>query len=196
MVLPRISTPSVCYVIEGTMNGVYTTKYGFNHKRFHKHMKVRKRILLYIIGVGVLVAAMAAPVISGRVYIGIKMPSDTVKIQRQVCTAQLIGQYNDVVTNVKTAYDAASLKKVENSIVKQSDYKNDATCVFMMASLATRLNDSSTLYDNASRYKTLIEAGQVPSMSLSDLVSPSVLTQQAQVMQPSTTGSGGSIGRG
>jgi hypothetical protein len=119
----------------------------------------KKRIITVGV-VAVIVAVLAVLlflIMSGRIYIGAKNPSQKVVVQTVVCGDDIINRYNPLEDPLYDGQD--SLEAISNDIKKLKNYSDDPTCQQILFYDAIRRENVSDMETAKNAIKNLHEHG-------------------------------------
>jgi len=142
-----------------------------------KTPKVSHRRIIVSVIIGLLVAVMVAGciflIITGRLYIGWKKPSDTVATQVDVCGDDVVADANRLFAENQLSGEefVNFIKGIEN----QADHNDDATCVMILLQYNLMLNGRSQAREPLARLIELNKKGIFPNNRLDNITPLSTL---------------------
>lgn len=154
-------------------------------------MKLRKRIYIVLVGLGV-VTTIALIVgilmqLTGYLVISFKTPQQSVLTRTVVCDDRIIDRYNKISSLNDSGSD---MKSLVGEIENKPNYKKDPTCVFIdyQYRLSLSLNDKQEMATTKRLYTSIVESadqGIYPSIKLNHLYGIPQLEQILKNSQPS-----------
>lgn len=126
--------------------------------------------------------AVVTGILSGRLYAGVKTPSDRVAVVSHVCSQQDIEKLNQLAGS-PTESDWPALL---NDITAKPGYAKDPNCVYIAYQYALRAKDDAVITSSLSTLKALNEKGIYASGSITSLTGIEQL-ESMQVMYKTRT---------
>ena len=141
-----------------------------------KKRKSRKGLFAIIIILVVVVAAVAAGFATGRLYVGLKTPSQKITVSEKsqkvtvttvVCGDDVINQFNQAYANFT---NEAAFQNLINKIKSLSGYSDDASCQQMLFIYSVYKNDSAGEKAAGAVLTKLHNEGIFPNNNISGLL--------------------------
>ena|GEM_PF-5903919 len=149
--------------------------------------QIPRRWAIVSAAVLVLVAISIFALISGRLVVFVKSPTQKVVVSEAVCGDAVIQNYNAAIgayykgdTNQLDA-----LSTMVNDFSKDASYTKDANCMFIKYQLGILKTDYATAKSAADVLKQLFNEGKSASGNLNGLVGADGMDAQLNVLQPS-----------
>ncbi|QQS21672.1 hypothetical protein IPM09_04105 [Candidatus Saccharibacteria bacterium] len=132
----------------------------------------------------VFVGGAVGSVLLGYGYIGIKQPSQQVRLVADVCDKKIVDQYNAAFDDISK--QPARLSQLEKTIVSRSGYRDDSTCLYILTQKS--LVDGNTVIATSylSSLKSNVDKGVYVNTNLRGVSSVEQLEISIKTYQTST----------
>lgn len=135
-------------------------------------MKKRTYITIALGLLLVVTAVTAWAVLSGRLFVAIKEPSQSYVTRTFVCDDSVVSRYNDAVSASSSDEYASKLKAVFEDVDSKASKNDDPTCVFILYKYQlSQPNKAEEVARLASALVSLSDDGNYPSNKLIDIES-------------------------
>lgn len=130
--------------------------------------EIKNLFLLPVAIVGSLAIVLSVLVLTGFLYIGVKMPSQKVIVWTTACSNEsMIEKINTYMNPVlENDEDSVDYALIVEEIKQQKNHENDATCVVALTYFYYRLADVAEMGNYVDRLKQLSDQGVFPSNKL------------------------------
>jgi hypothetical protein len=124
-----------------------------------KSTKKRRLVVgIAVAVIAIIVTAVAFLVATGRMYVGLKSPDQTIAVTYRVCDGGVISKYNEIIA-LQTSVEQGIFDDLMPDIQSRGNWDKDLVCVFISIQSALNNDDVAGARSLFEKYSTLITDG-------------------------------------